>query len=194
VAYDAQAESIRLIEHGVAADPLRLSRRRRWAALAVDVDGDVACTLFTVRGAGHFRHETHLLLRRDGRWTVLGGGGGGQDTDGLEDRPGSAELGAVLRAEGGGSVLANADRLLPWGARHVYEATLLASREVHTVDVGGRELAVPRHGRLVVVWATRRPPTAVVRGAGGRVLGRVELSGPGGGHRRMPVVLPGDGV
>src|SRR3712207_1497735 len=76
VAYDRLAESIRLIEHGVPEAPARLSRRRRFAPLAVDVDGDVAASLFVVRGAGHFRQEAHVLVRRSGTWTMLGGGGG----------------------------------------------------------------------------------------------------------------------
>jgi hypothetical protein len=175
VTYDALAESVRLLEHGLPEAPPRLSRRRRFAALAVDVDDDVACTLFVVRGPGHFRHETHLLSRRSGVWAVLGGGGGGRDTDGLDDRPDPEELGAPVTVEGGGSVLRTADRWLPWGAEYVRNATLRASDAVHTVVAGGRVLAVPRHGHLVVVWAGRRPPPTVARGADGRMLCELDL-------------------
>jgi hypothetical protein len=176
VAYDRLAESVRLIEHGVPEAPARLSRRRRFAALAVDVDGDVACTLFVVRGPGHVRQEFHVLVRRSGTWTVLGGGGGGSETDGLADRPPPEQLGRPVVVEGGGSVLRDADRLVPWGARYVRYAGVLASSAVHTVEVGDRVLAVPRHGRLVVVWAGRRPPTAVARAADGRVICDVPLT------------------
>lgn len=181
MAYDALAESTALIEHGLTADPLRLSRRRRFAALAVDVDGDLACTLFTVRGAGHVRRETHLLERRGGSWTPLGGGGsGGGDDDGLADRPSTAELGALLVGSGSGSVLRNAGRRMPWGARYAYDAELRASSDVHSVAVGDRVLTVPRHGHLVVVWSTRRPPSAVARDAAGRPLAELRLPGVGG--------------
>ncbi len=158
MAYDRLAESVRLIEHGLPEAPARLSRRRRSAALAVDVDGDVACTRFVVRGAGHFRQEAHVLVRRGGTWTIVGGGGGGSETDGLADRPSTEQLGRPVVVEGSGSVLDSAGRLLPWGARYVRYAGVLASSAVHAVEVGDRVLAVPRHGRLVVVWATRRPP------------------------------------
>ena len=96
------AESVRLIEFGVRADPVRLSRRRRFAAVAVDVVDDVAVTLFVRRGAGMFHQEAHVLARTDGRWVYLGGGGAGTDDDGLGDRPGSAELGGLLAVSGGG--------------------------------------------------------------------------------------------
>jgi hypothetical protein len=176
VAYDRLAESVRLLDQGVPEAPPRLSRRRRFAALAVDVDDDVACTLFVVRGPGHFRHETHVLTRRDGTWAVLGGGGSGRDTDGLEDRPSAGELGGPVVVRGSGSVLENADRLMPWGARYIRYAEVLASSAVHTLAVGDRVLVVPRHGHLVVVWSTRRPPTAVAQAADGRVVGDVVLS------------------
>ena len=175
MAYDPLVESLRLLEHGLPEAPPRLSRRRRFAALAVDVDGDVACTLFAVRGPGHIRHETHVLTRRDGTWTLLGGGGGGRDTDGLTDRPPPEQLGGPVTVHGSGSVLGNADRLMPWGARYVHYAEVLASSAVHTVAVGDRVLAVPRHGHLVVVWPGRRPPLTVARDADGRVLCEIDL-------------------
>jgi len=178
VAYDRLAESVRLIECGLPEAPPRLSRRRRFAALAVDVDGDVACTLFVVRGAGHFRQEAHVLVRRSGTWTMLGGGGAGSETDGLADRLTPEQLGGPVVVSGSGSVLENANRLMPWGARYVRYAEVLASSAVHTVEVGDRVLAVPRHGHLVVVWATRRPPVAVARAAHGALVCAVPLTAP----------------
>jgi hypothetical protein len=174
VAYDALAESTALIAHGLPEAPPRLSRRRRFAALGVDVDGDVAGTLFVVRGPGHFRFESHALARRDGTWALLGGGGYGRDDDGLTDRPPARELDAPVVVEGGGSV-ALGGGALPWGGRYVRDALLLAAAEVATVAVGPRVLTVPRHGHVVVVWATRRPPPAVARAADGRVLGELVL-------------------
>jgi hypothetical protein len=178
VPYDPLTESLRLLEHGVPEAPVRLSRRRRFAALAADVDGDVACTLFVVRGAGHFRREAHALVRRDGTWARLGGGGAGSDTDGLTDRPTPEVLGHPVVVEGSGSVSLNADRRMPWGARHLRFAELLASSAVHTVQVADRVLVVPRHGHLVVVRATRRPPAAVARAADGERVCAVPLAAP----------------
>ena len=183
MAYDALAESTALIEHGLTEDPRRLSRRRRFAALAVDVDGDVACTLFAVRAPGHVRRETHLLARTRGVWSVLGGGsGGGGDGDGLTDRPGTAELGAPVIVRGSGSV-ARSSGLMPWSTRYVHDAELSVSSAVHSLLVGGsRVLPVPRHGQLVVVWAGRRPPPVLARDVAGRPLGEVPLTVPS----RMP--------
>ncbi|MEU2351069.1 hypothetical protein [Modestobacter sp. NPDC049651] len=182
MAYDALAESLALIEHGVTADPPRLSRRRRFAPLAVDVDGDVACTLFTRRGVAGFSRETHVLARDGGVWRSLGGGGvDGEDDDGLGDRPPAAELGGHLVVGGTGSVARSSGGLLPGRARYVHDAELRASREVVRVVVGARELDVPRHGQLVVVWSGRRPPAAVPVLADGRRLPGVPLelrSGP----------------
>ncbi|MDP5181718.1 hypothetical protein QOZ88_03635 [Blastococcus sp. BMG 814] len=175
MAYDAFAESIAIIEHGVPDAPPRLSRRRRFAALAVDVDGDVACTYFARRGVGSVAEETWVLVRRGQEWMLLGGGGGGLEDDDLADRPAAAALGGQLVLTGGGSVLRNGGRLLPWGARYASYATLRASREVDRLRVGARLLAVPRHGHLVVVWAGRRPPTAETLAADGHRLGRRRL-------------------
>ena len=176
VAYDPLAESLALLAHGVREDPRRLSRRRRFAALAVDVDGDVAGTLFVVRGPGHVRFETHALAREAGTWRVLGGGSGGRETDGLADRPPAAELGGPVAVAGGGSV-ALGSGWAPWSGRYVRYALLQAGAEVHTVDVGSRMLTVPRHGHLLVVWSTPRPPRAVARDADGRELAALDLSG-----------------
>jgi hypothetical protein len=177
VAYDALAESTALIAQGLPEAPPRLSRRRRFAALAVDVDDDVACTLFVVRGPGHFRFETHALARQHGTWRRLGGGGYGTESDGLADRPAARELGGPVVAAGGGSVAMGSGRM-PWGGRYVRDAILQASAEVHTVGVGPRVLTVPRHGHLVVVWSSRRPPPAVARDAAGRVVCDVRLTAP----------------
>ena len=179
MAYDALAESIAVIEHGLPIAPPRLSRRRRFAALAVDVDRDVACTLFSVRAPGGFRQETHSFARRGGGWVLVGGGGSGQDEDGLADRPSTGQLGATLVSRGSGSVLREG-RLMPWGARYVRHAELLVSQDVHDVLVAGdRVLRAPRYGRLVVVWSTRRPPAIVARDREGRPVGDLQLSAPG---------------
>lgn len=88
MAYDVLAESVALIE-GRRVEPVRrLTRRRRFAAMAVDVSGDVAATMFARRGVGCVCQEIHVLRRRNGEWEWLGGGGGtGGHDDFLADRP-----------------------------------------------------------------------------------------------------------
>ncbi|MGK5684735.1 ferrous iron transport protein A [Actinoplanes sp. URMC 104] len=158
MAYDAQAESLRLIEHGLPGGPVRLSRRRRFAPLAVDVDGDVAATRFVRRGVACFWDETHLLERhRSGAWHVLGGGGASSH-DPWTAEAFRAERDAVapgaLATRGGASVRRDSRRT-PW----VRSAEVLAGPGVTVVRVADRrELLVPEHGRLVVVWASHRPP------------------------------------
>ncbi|MCF6744517.1 hypothetical protein E9529_09540 [Blastococcus sp. KM273128] len=175
MAYDVLAESIALIEHGVPDAPARLSRRRRFAPLAVDVDGDVACTYFARRSVGAVVAEAWVLVRRGQEWVLLGGGGGGLEDDDLADRPAAAPLGDRVVPTGGGAVLRNPGRLMPWGARYATYATLRASREVDRLRVGARLLPVPRHGHLVVVWAGRQAPTTEALAADGRGLGTVPL-------------------
>ncbi|MCZ2803888.1 hypothetical protein O2W18_02090 [Modestobacter sp. VKM Ac-2983] len=170
MAYDPLAESIALIEQGVPEAPPRLSRRRRFVPLAVDVEGDVACTLFARRSVGHVAAETWALARRGQEWAVLGGGGSSLDEEDLTDRPGAAALGGHLIRTGGGSTLRNAGRSMPWGARHVSQAVLRASSAVDRVVVSGREIPVPRHGHLVVVWGGKQPPTAEALTSDGRQL------------------------
>jgi hypothetical protein len=184
VAYDVQAESALLIASGLTEDPRRLSRRRRFAALGVDVDGDVACTVFVRRTPGGFALETHVLVRRGAGWAYLGGGGGGAETDCLDDRPSARVLGGHVVVQGSGGVAGDAGRLVPWGGRWISHAELRVSADVTSVQVGSRMLPVPRHGHVVVVWTGRRPPVAVARSADGRVLAGLGLPG-----RRGPAEL-----
>ncbi|MGY1843184.1 hypothetical protein [Modestobacter sp. SYSU DS0875] len=170
MAYDVLAESVALLEHGLPEAPPRLSRRRRFAPLAVDVDGDVACTMFARRSVGFVAQETWALARRGQEWVVLGGGGGGFEDDDLADRPDASVLGGHLVVTGGGSANRSAGRLVPWGARYVSYAVLRASSAVDRVVVGAREIRVPRHGHLVVVWGGKQPPTAEAVAADGRQL------------------------
>jgi hypothetical protein len=180
VAYDVLAESRRLIADGLPDRPVRLSRRRRFAPVAVDVDGDVACTRFVRRGVGCFWDETHLLVYDNG-WTVLGGSAssGNQrwSTDEFERARDELPFGH-LRTEGGGAVRDDTHRRLLRGGRWLRAAELLVSRSVTEVLVDGRRrLTVPDHGHLVVVWATRRAPRVSVRDAAGHELANAALHG-----------------
>jgi hypothetical protein len=87
VAYDALAESVALIQSRHLAPVRRLSRRRRFAAMAVDVAGDIAVTMFARRGVGCIWIDTHVIPLHEGQWTMLGGGGATSDESLLADRP-----------------------------------------------------------------------------------------------------------
>jgi hypothetical protein len=179
VGYDILAESQRLIADGLPDRPVRLSRRRRFAPVAVDVDGDIACTKFIRRGVGCCWDETHLLVRDDNGWRLLGGGGASSgepwSMDEFEQARDQLSAGRV-RVEGGPSVRCDCSWRLPWGAHWVRAAQLLLGRSVAVVLVDGRRrLPVPDHGRLVVVWASRRPPRVSARDAAGLELARVAV-------------------
>ncbi|GAA4457634.1 hypothetical protein [Phytohabitans houttuyneae] len=180
MAYDPLAESVRLIADGLPDRPVRLSRRHRFAPVAVDVDGDIAAARFLRRGAGCFWDETHLLVAdAPGGWRRLGSGGsshGTEDHAGTEferARQGIAPHDVVVG--GGAGALRDSDRLLPWRGRWVQTASLLAGSGIARVTVKGRELHVPYHGHLVVVWQTRRPPSVAAHDAAGRPVRAVTL-------------------
>lgn len=175
--YDALAESRRLIEHGLPAVPDRLSRRRRFAPVAVDVDGPVAVTMFARRGVnGAIWRDNHTLCQRRDGWQLLGGGSG-NNTDGLlRDRSARRLNGSWVRT-GGGATIRDAGRLTPIPPpRWIRYATLQVAAEVATLDINGRRrIVVPRHGTVCVVWGSRRPPTVALRDAEGKELGRPVL-------------------
>jgi hypothetical protein len=180
VAYDVLAESRRLIGDGLPDRPVRLSRRRRFAPVAVDVDGDIAATRFVRRGVGCFWDETHLLARDDNGWRLLGGGGASYgepwSTDEFE-RAGDQLSPGHVRVDDGPAVWCDPDRRWPGRApRWVRAAQLVVSRSVAVVVVDGRRrLPVPYHGRLVVVWGSRRPPRVSARDAAGHELASAAL-------------------
>jgi hypothetical protein len=181
LAYDAPAESIRLITDGVPDQPVRLSRRRRFAPIAVDVEGDIAAARFLRRGAGCFWDEIHLLVADGcGGWRVLGGGG---SSSGHEDRTAAGFERArddltphQVLVNAGASVLRDSDRLLPWTQRWVRSTTVLASHGITQLAVRGRHVPVPYHGHLIIVWDSRRPPSATAHDAAGRPIVTINLS------------------
>jgi hypothetical protein len=164
VGYDALVESVRLIESGFETDPVRLSRRRRFAPVAFDVQGDLAATWFVRRGTGTFWHEIHTLKCTNGSWARLGGGGYSSDEDGLADRAPAAELPGPLQVSPGGATALGTGSWSPAPDRFLRYALLCAAQEVVALDLGQRApLPVPRHGRLMVIWTERAP---VVRALG----------------------------
>jgi hypothetical protein len=178
VAYDALVESLRLIADGLPDRPVRLSRRRRFAPVAVDVDGDMAATRFLRRGAGCFWDEIHLLVADDhGGWRRLGGGGSSDEDRTAEqfERARDDLAPHEVAVNGSAGVVRDGDRLLPWGGRWVRAAAVLVGGGIAELVVGSRRLTVPYHGHLVVVWGYRRPPTVTARDGAGRPVASVTL-------------------
>jgi hypothetical protein len=194
VAYDALAESVRLIENGVPDwVASRVSRRIRHIPLAVDVDGQIAAALFLRRGQGQVWYENHVLVQRHGSWWVVGGGGATGGEDAARDAPGHADLGGYLDVGGSGAVhVDSADPALP---RIVRYAALRAAREVHTMLIAEREVLVPRHGWLIAVWPDRRTPHLTALDEAGVVLAAADVSAwPGMGPRirLLPAIYTDD--
>jgi hypothetical protein len=166
VAYDALAESVALIESRRVEPVPRLSRRRRFAAMAVDMDGDVAASMFARRGVGCIWQETHVLAHRDGQWARLGGGGASSEEDLLADRPAvlpdylrlgrKAVTGAgaqVIAVSGSGGVLDDRDetRRRPGSGRWISYADVRVSAQVTSVRVAERRLRALARARLAGV-------------------------------------------
>jgi hypothetical protein len=176
VAYDYEAESRKLIADGLPSQPASLSRRRRFAPLAVDVDGDVAAARFIRRGVACYWDETHILVY-DGqaRWCYTGGGGSSvgelwSSEAFLRER---ADLAPERIESTGGSTVRDDAHHPAW----IRAVELLVGIDVATVLVdGGRRILVPDHGRLVVVWSARRPPTVTARDPADRELSSARLS------------------
>src|SRR5215207_4338965 len=174
---------MRLIENGVPGSVAsRVSRRIRHIPLAVDVDGQIAATMFLRRGQGQVWYDNHVLVRRHGSWRVEGGGGGTGGEHAARDAPGHEDLGGYLDVGGGGAVhVGSADPALP---RVVRYAALRAAREVRTVLIAEREVVVPRHGWLIAVWPDRRTPHLTALDEAGVVLAAADVSaGPAMGPR-----------
>jgi hypothetical protein len=171
VAYDPLVESVRLIDSGPSAAPLRLSRRRRFIPLAVDVDDDVAATVFLRRGAGADSLEGHLLTRESGTWRRHGGGGGSESLDELVRPRSVTDLGDYGRVSGGAGVLVQANPRI-W----LEYAWLELAPDVVTVVVDRRTIAVPWHHHAAVVRRSGRAQQATLIGADGMTLARLLLN------------------
>jgi hypothetical protein len=171
----------------------RVSRRIRHIPLAVDVDGQIAATMFLRRGQGQVLFENHVLVRRQGSWRVEGGGGGTGGEDAAHDAPSHMELGDYLDVGGSGAVhLDSADPSLP---RIVRYADMRAAREVRTVLIAERAVLVPRHGWLIAVWPDRRTPRLTALDEAGAVLAAADVSAwPGIGPRPGPPAIYTDDV
>jgi hypothetical protein len=181
VAYDVVAESLRLLAHGAPDGPGTLSRRRRFAPLAVDVtgstDGAVAETLFVRRGvSGRPYVESWTFERRAGEWACLGGAGGPCERRAFGDRPPAARMGGFAVVLGGSGTSRPGRWPLGRRGRWVSGAHVRVAAEVGAVEVGRRRLPVARHGHVCVVW-TGPPPPVVLLDRSGRRCGTVTLPG-----------------
>ena len=177
------AASLELLRHGLPGMvPRELSGEQRLIPLSVDVNSDVAVTVF-VRGLrrGPLARtpgiEEAQFQRRDGTWAYLGGGASGPFDDyPLSDRPPAASQQGYLRAHGFGQVSLKGARRFPWPDRYACDATLRASAEVHQLQAGTPVLSVPFHGYTVLTWVNRRGPTVHALAGDGTRLGSMDLS------------------
>ncbi len=204
MAYDVLAESVALIESRQLVRVQRLSRRRRFAAMSVDVDTEtgLAVTAFARRGVGCIWRDRHVLALRQGRWVLLGGGGSNGDADDLladrppvlapgpgvthQLRPGSGAAAHLILSGVGGGVHdsgGRADRW-PWSGRWVNYTELQASSLVSSLAVSGRVLPVPWHGLVVIVWTGPHRPRVVAQDRDGRRVEEVVLTA---GSNRKPI-------
>lgn len=163
--YDWFTESLRLIEGGEVAGAEPLTRRRRFLPVAVDVDDDIAVTVFLRRAHGGAEWENHTLSRTVDGWRLLGGGGSGpDDLDVLTHVITADELGGLARAgSAGASAISPSSRPLS-GARWVRYSIITTTEDVRSVVVpGGRVLDRPAHGHIAVVWRdTERLPVTII--------------------------------
>lgn len=191
--YDALAESIILIGARQPQPVPRLSRRRRFAAMAVDVSDDIAATMFLRRSVGCDVQETWVLTKRETQWSILGGGGGTIEHDAalLADRPAVIHDDAIwpwntlpgvdphiaTGGNGAGGVhdsMGGRD-LFPWSGRWISYTTLYVTAQVEAIDVADRRLAVPWHGNTLITWPGRNPPRIALRGTGGKLLATAQI-------------------
>ena len=158
--------------------------------MTVDVDGDVAASMFARRGVGCIWQETHVLALRDGQWARLGGGGASSEEDLLADRPAvlpgylmvgrdrvtSADPQIIAVGDSGG-VLDGGDEThrRPDSGRWISYADVRVNAQVTSVRVAERRLRVPWHGHVLVVWSEREPPRVVAYDDAGRAVGEVLL-------------------
>jgi hypothetical protein len=193
VAYDVLRESVALIEAGRAEPVHRLSRRRRFAAMAVDMSGDMAVTMFARRGVGNIQQDTHVLVLRDGVWTLLGGGGGSADERLLADRPATLPshislLGRdfpassdprVIVTSGAGGTRDTRGQFEPSdGGRWISYFVIRVNAEVALVEAFHRSLSVPWHGHVVLVWCGDQPKRVAARNASGASLAELRVDDP----------------
>ncbi|MGA2829417.1 MAG: hypothetical protein ABSF03_25265 [Streptosporangiaceae bacterium] len=162
-------------------------RRRRWlrvrrvAIVAVDVDtgaGGAAVWLAT-RLHGRRPETWRMLYERAGAgWCAVGGGGETEDRGFLAGRPSALTRGpaSLLVSWGSSAARSSADRA-PGGtartsadARWIACETFRVATEVTSLQVGGRSVEVPAHGKVIVAWVspptslpTHRPPIACLR-------------------------------
>jgi hypothetical protein len=168
-----------------SAVPRELDGEHHFIPLAVDINGDVAATVFVrqIRPPG-LEHATGLpgveqasFQQRDGDWVYLGGGES-IPFEGypLAERPPAASQRGHLRRLGSGQTSLEGTHRFPWHARYAFHVMLRASAEVHQLQAGARALDVPFHGYAVLTWANRREPTIIALALDGTRLASMDLS------------------
>lgn len=192
MAYDARAESVALIESQLLTPVPRLSRRRRFAPMSVYVAGDMAVITFARRGVSCTWHDRHVFaLGDDGQWVFVGGSGNNGEDDLLADRPSvlpaylssedwspdGADPGPLAVEGGGGGGVHDGAAIGP--GRWISTADVRVTAAVDSITIADRQLAVPWHGRVAVVWTGPESPRVVALDEYEHPLASVQLPGPG---------------
>ena len=114
--------------------------------MALNVDGEVACTLIARRSVGLVESLSHLFQRHLGTWTYLGGGGspGGEL---FPARPEQTPAGEYLHCTGSAGVRGAFEWRKPWNN----EVELRYSPQGVALDVTGWNVLVAAHGNAVLV-------------------------------------------
>jgi hypothetical protein len=168
-------ESIRLIDTRDIGGPARLSRRRRFLRLGVDVDGDVAVTVFLRRSVSCAELEMHHLERRRGSWRLLGGGGGSADYAELVQRRTRNDLGSFGTVTAGAATFTGGGTWDGSHGRAIRSSWLQLAAEVARVDFNGRTIRVPWHSHVVVVWTGDAEQEAALLDGDGAALARLTV-------------------
>lgn len=187
MAYDRLAESLALIEGGNEGlrPVFRLSRRRRFVPMAVDVADDFAATMFLRRSVAHAEVEVWQFARRQDEWCLLGGSGRSADPDEdlLADRPAlipptmhnpwvtlpDLDPSIVVGGDHSGGTLDSG--LFPWRERWISHMVIFASQRVSSVRFDGRTISVPWHGRTLLTWVGHKTPKISAYDSAGERLG-----------------------
>lgn len=182
---DLESTGLRVL----AGRPLRWRHRLVGVvAVASDMDADAGvAAVWLVRRAGSpdSRDETCLFERIGGRWRYRGGGGG-SGTELLQaDRPSASQAvpASMITSLSGSAVRSRGDREAEGGRPDfthvgwVACAMFRVAAEVHHLQADARQIKVPQHGYVIVVWkappATSgvlpRPPIVAVGEDGSRL-------------------------
>jgi len=151
-------ECRKILETGRVETPPSWTSTDGTFPLNCDIAEDIALVTFvtSVPGKGVYYSEECVFERIAGVWEYLGGQSASMDSP-SPVRGTRAELGGThLRLTGHGLTRRRRPVLFP-NRRWISTAELQASDEVAVLHFDDREIEVPPHGLVSVIWPSRRP-------------------------------------